>query len=286
MNDPVLAIDIGGTKILVALAQGGAVLDRLVLPTPRGASAEQWCDAVSDAVAPWKGRYAHAGAAVTGAIRQGRWYAVNPETLPVPAGFDLSGQLARRLGVPVHCANDAHAAAWGEYRHGAGQGRDLAFVTISTGIGGGLVIGGKLVEGLSGLAGHVGLLPTPAETGPTPIENLTSGRWLAAAAVGRAGDARGVFAAADAGAGWARELIEQSLDRAASVLQTLQWIVDPEVIVIGGGIGLAPRYFAGLGARLDTVHATRLVPARLGGDAGIIGAADLAVTLGAGWRAG
>jgi predicted NBD/HSP70 family sugar kinase len=277
MSDPVLAIDIGGTKILAALVSGAYVIDRRVLATVRGASAEQWCDAIAEAVAPWKGRYAQAGAAVTGAIRQGRWYAVNPETLPVPAGFDLADQLANRIGVPVHCANDAHAAAWGEYRHGAGQGRNLAFVTISTGIGGGLVLGGKLVEGLSGLAGHVGLLPAPGEGGLTRIENLTSGRWLATAAAGRASDARAVFAAAEAGAGWARDLIDQSLDRAANVLQTLQWVIDPDVIVIGGGIGLAPRYFAGLRQRLDTVHATTLVSAQLGGDAGIIGAADLAI---------
>lgn len=278
-NKPVLAIDIGGTKILAALVVEGVVVDQRLLATPRGEDAEGWCDAVAEAAAPWRGQYDIAGAAVTGAIREGRWYALNPETLPVPYGFDLAAQLGRRLEVPVHCANDAQAAAWGEYRRGAGQGRDMAFVTISTGIGGGLVLGGRLVEGHSGLAGSIGLLPNREGGTETASENLSSGRWIAAAAAGRAEDARGVFAAAQVGEDWARQIIETSLDRSAALLRILQWVVDPEVIVVGGGIGLAPGYLAGLRERLETRPATLLAPALLGGNAGIVGAAELAAAL-------
>lgn len=276
-TDPVLAIDIGGTKIMVALVRNGTVLDRHLSVTPRDADAEGWCDAIADAAARWRGQYVHAGAAVTGGIRDGHWFALNPETLPVPQGFDLAGNLGQRLGVQVHCVNDAQAAAWGEYRHGAGQGKDMAFMTISTGLGGGLVLGGRLVQGLSGLAGHIGLLPTTTPDGETAVENLMTGRWIAKASDGRASDARGVFAAAEAGQPWARDILEASLQRAGVVLRTLQWIVDPDVIVVGGGMGLAPLYFEGLRQRLDPAHQTRLVPAHLGADAGIVGAAELAL---------
>lgn len=273
-----LAIDIGGTKILVALVRDGMVLERRQVETPRDGGGDAWCAAIADAAAGWRGQYSSAGAAVTGGIRDGRWYALNPETLPVPAGFPLEATLSDMLGLPVHCANDAQAAGWGEYRRGAGQGRDMGFVTISTGIGGGLVLGGKLVSGISGLGGHVGLMPLATVDGSTAIENLCSGRWIAKQAEGRADDARGVFAAAATGADWAREIIDLSMDRAALVLRTLQWLVDPAVIVVGGGIGLVPSYFAGLQQRLASgPHRTELRPALLGGDAGVIGAAELAL---------
>ena len=273
-----LAIDVGGTKILVALVRDGVVLERNQVPTPRDGGGDAWCAAIVDAAAAWHGRYSVVGAAVTGGISDGRWYAVNPETLPVPEGFPLEATLSRMLGLPVRCTNDAQAAGWGEYRRGAGQGHDMAFVTISTGIGGGLVLGGRLVSGITGLGGHVGLLPLATPDGSDAIENLCSGRWVARQADGRAEDARAVFSAAEAGESWAQAILDLSMDRAALVLRTVQWIVDPAVIVVGGGIGLVPSYFAGLRQRLTSgPHRTELRPALLGGDAGAIGAAELAV---------
>lgn len=271
---PVLAVDIGGTKILVALVDGATVLDRVQLPTPRDAGGEAWCAAIAAAALRWRGRFGAAGAAVTGVVAAGRWAALNPETLPVPAGFALQDMLARHLQVPVACYNDAQAAAWGEYRHGAGAGHDMGFVTISTGIGGGLVLNGRLLTGHSGLAGSVGQLPVGGEA----AENLCSGRWMAKAA-GRAEDARGVFAAAEGRADWALAIVAQSVAGSADLVAALQWIADPEYIVIGGGIGMVPSYFSALQARLAAGSSrARLRPARLGGDAGIIGVADLAAS--------
>ena len=274
-----LAIDIGGTKILVALVSDGEVRDRRQLPTPRSADGEAWCAAIAEAAAPWKGQYAVAGAAVTGAIDTGEWYAVNPETLPVPAHFPLAARLEAQLGVLVHCINDAQAAAWGEYRFGSGIGSDMVFMTISTGIGGGIIQGGRLVTGRSGLAGHLGIVPGVGDNGSTPTENLCSGRWMARMAGDRAVDARGVFVAAEAGEAWAKDIIGTSLDRVESLLGIVQWVLDPEVIVIGGGIGLAPGYFEALTSRLSSgVHQTAFRRARLGADAGAVGVADLALT--------
>lgn len=275
-GQPVLSIDIGGTKILVALVDGTNVLDRVMIPTPRDAGGEAWCAAIADASAKWRGRFASAGAAVTGIIADGRWSAVNPETLPVPEGFPLRDTLSRHLEVPVLCVNDAQAAAWGEYRHGAGTGRDMAFITISTGVGGGLVLDGKLLGGHRGFAGHVGQLPVGCEI----AENLCSGRWMARAAAGRAEDARAVFIAADRGLEWAQQIIARSVRGSADLVASLQWIADPEIVVIGGGIGMVPAYFSALQARLAKGPSrASLRLAQLGNDAGIIGVADLAASL-------
>ena len=94
--------------------------------------------------AAWRGRFDRVGAAVTGIVADGRWHALNAGILPVPAGFPIVEALSTRLGCPVLAINDAQAAAWGEYRFGAGAGRDIVFLTVSTGIGGGIVLGGRL----------------------------------------------------------------------------------------------------------------------------------------------
>jgi predicted NBD/HSP70 family sugar kinase len=70
--------------------------------------------------------------------------------------FPLVAELTQRLDVPVTAMNDAQAAAWGDYRHGAGRDCDMVFLTVSTGIGGGIVLGGRLITGRSGLSGHAG----------------------------------------------------------------------------------------------------------------------------------
>src|SRR4029077_15649090 len=96
-------------------------------------------------------------------------------------------------------ANDAQAAAWGEHRFGAGRNEDMVFLTVSTGIGGGIVINGRP---LCGLPGHFGLLRTLSESQSLPFEDGVSGHWIAAQAraVGHDTDAAGVFAAAVSGA--------------------------------------------------------------------------------------
>jgi len=278
---PALAIDIGGTKILVALVAGDKVIERHQLPTPREAGGDAWCAAIVGAARPWMGRYSVAGAAVTGAISDGgRWSALNPDILPIPTGFPLQSTLARHLDVPVLCANDAQAAAWGEYRYGAGGGRDMGFVTISTGVGGGIILGGRLLSGTHGLAGSIGQLPLPGSHGRDAAESACGGRWIAKAAAGRTDDARGVFVAADAGAAWANDIINQSVVGTADLIAALQWIADPEIIVVGGGIGLVPRYFAALEAHLAAGPSRAMLrPAQLGADAGIIGIADLAANV-------
>ena len=278
-----LAIDIGGTKTLVALVDGGAVLGEVETATARDMSPDAWCDAIARAADPWAGRFDIVGAAVTGVIVDGLWSAMNPKTLGVPERFALARELAARLGRPAFCFNDAQAAAWGEHRFGAGEGRDLVFVTVSTGIGGGAIVGGKLLIGRGGLGCSAGL----TWSGPTPqaprIEDISAGRWMAQAAreSGHAAEAPEIFAAARAGQGWASAIVETSADAVANLLVNLQLLFDPPVMVIGGGVGLAPGYLERLRSRFERhpwLCRPALKPAALGRHAGVIGAADLAAS--------
>ena len=246
------------------------------MPTDQAAGPDAWLEAVARHFPASSGLYSRVAVAVSGLVAEGRWSALNPATLRLPADYRLTGRLTELFGVPAFAANDAQAAAWGEYCYGAGEREDLVFLTVSTGIGGGIVLAGRP---LLGLAGHFGLLRSSSATGP--IENDISGRWIAAEAR-RAGHditAVEVFAAAASGQEWADAIITSSARNVALLCADIQLMVDPRRIVLGGGIGLAAgfierveRELTGLQPRLRP----RLVPARLGVRAGVIGIANLA----------
>ena len=205
----VLALDIGGTKLLAALVTDGRVVEEARVPTDISEGPDRLLDAAATLAAPWRGRYRAIGAAVTGLVRDGRWRTLNAATLDLRDWVPLADGLAARLGTPVRCVNDAHAAAWGEYLRGAGAGHDMVFLTVSTGIGGGIVLRGRLLEGLAGSFGQL-----VDETG-VRIEDRAAGRWMAAqaAAAGHPTDAAGVFAAA--GAPWADRILDAAAARAS-----------------------------------------------------------------------
>jgi predicted NBD/HSP70 family sugar kinase len=283
MPEPVLVFDIGGSKILAALVQGPEVLAQASAATNPTAGPEAWLDAGLRLAGPWAGRYASAAAAVTGLVAEGRWSALNSAVLPIPDGFPLEARLSERLGCPVRALNDGQAAAWGEFRWGAGQGADMVFLTLSTGIGGGIVLGGRLLTGRGGLAGHIGVTAPVLDAEPPHVEDGISGRFIAAEARrgGHPVEAREVFAAARDGEAWAEEILALSTIRFARLLANVQLILAPERIVIGGSIGLAPGMIERLRAALDPLPPLRrpvLVPAALGAQAGVVGAADLAQT--------
>jgi N-acetylmannosamine-6-phosphate 2-epimerase/N-acetylmannosamine kinase len=275
----VLALDIGGTKSLLALVRNGTVLDERLARTDGSVGTPAWCAALGAMAADWSGRYDAVGAAVTGLVRDGAWSALNPGTLAVPDGTPLLSMLRRTFGVDgVVMCNDAQAAAWGEYRFGAGRGRDTLFITVSSGVGGGIVRGGSLVTGRNGLAGSVGQVRDAAGQ---RFETRASGFGLGAAAQaqGRPADPRAIFAADAAGESWATALIAAAARDMAAMLVNLQALIDPEVIVLGGGIGLLPAYRKRIEQALSEAPALlrpRLAAAALGTHAGILGIADLA----------
>lgn len=275
---PVLAIDIGGTKILAGFVRGVEVSEETVIPTDRNDGPDGWIKTIVDRYRGSGIRYRAVAAAVTGLASDGRWSALNRATLAIPDAYPLADRLSEAFGVPATIANDAQAAAWGEYRFGAGQTQDTVFLTISTGVGGGVVLNGHL---LSGLAGHFGLLRSPSGDGASPFEDEVSGRWIAAQAKagGHEIDVPAVFAAAKRGEPWAESVLSISAHKVALLCQNLQFAYDPDRIVIGGGIGLAAGFIERVRARLPRLGPRlepTLVPARLGARAGLIGVAALA----------
>lgn len=275
-QDLVLAYDIGGTKSLAALVRGGEVLDRrTVSTTGTDVGSAAWLDMLIDLAGDWRHEADRAALALTGTIHDGVWRGLNPKTLVIPEDFRLGDELARRLGLSVVAANDAQAAAWGEYRHGAGMGRDMLFITVSSGIGGGAVLGRKLLIGRNGVAGSVGQLGVMRR-----LEDRASGFAIAraAGALGRPADTRAVFADAASGEAYAIEIVDNAARELAAGLADTQLLLDPEVVVIGGGVGLLPQFQAALRqamADLPAYARPEMVPAQLGADAGVVGAAAL-----------
>lgn len=274
--ETVLALDIGGTKMLAALVAGQHVVEISRMPTPAGADPEEWLAALFGEIPAWRGRYRKVGVAVSGIVDDGLWSPLNRRTLDIPDRFPLVASVRRLSGCDaVLAANDAQAAAWGEYSFGAGQGVDMVFLTISTGIGGGIVVNGRL---LGGLAGNFGQFRGLDDTSAT-LEDSVTGRWMAAqAAMHRPGaTARDVFEAA-ATHGWAKDIVATSARRTATLCRNIQVALDPARIVIGGGIGLAPGYLDAVREALSSLP-PRLVPrlhaATLGESAGVVGIASL-----------
>lgn len=287
---PVLSVDLGGSKILAALVRGREVLAEAEVATDRMAGPDTWLQRIAEIARPWAGTYARAGFSVTGLVAGGCWRALNPGTLNIPQDFELQARAEALLGVPVVLANDAQAAAWGEFAFGAGDGCDLVFLTVSTGIGGGVVAGGRLLSGRGGLAGSFGQLLPFSEEGASRFEDGASGRWIGAegARIGLAdSDARAVFTAAARGNARAEAIIARSAGCIARLCHGIQFMFDPDRIVIGGGVGLAPGYLDRVTralAHLDPLVRPEPVAARLGRDAGIIGMADLALVKSNNWE--
>jgi N-acetylmannosamine-6-phosphate 2-epimerase/N-acetylmannosamine kinase len=278
---PVLAFDIGGTKTLAALVRNGAMIDRRVVPTSSAAIASPaWFDNLAAIADGFETTPTHIAAAVTGNVDNGIWSPLNRDTMSLPEATPIIAELERCFNRPASACNDAQAAAWGEYRFGAGRGMDMVFVTISSGIGGGIVLDGRLLRGRGGLGGSIGQ-QRGAPAGER-LETHASGFAVAAAAerLGHAVDARGVLEAADAGAAWATKIVDRAVDLAVDALADLQLIVDPDCFVIGGGLGLATAFHNRLQQRLARFESRlrpHIVRAQLGADAGALGVADLAL---------
>lgn len=287
-----LVIDLGGTKILAALVDGARILERAETPTDRQVGPDGWLAQIATLVEAWAGRYTCLGITVTGLVHNDRWSPLNRATLDLPDNYPLAKQAKIVLGLEPTLANDAHAAAWGEYCHGAWAVRDagdgeqsitqshaMVFLTVSTGIGGGVVLDGKLLIGRHGLTGHFGQIISSDHHGP--LEDRVSGQWMArqAAQAGHGVDARGVFEAAKSGQNWASAIVATSAERLALLCQNIQLMFDPNLIVLGGGIGLADGYLQRVTTHLATLPLhirPTLARAALGADAGAIGIAALA----------
>jgi glucokinase len=309
---PTIGVDVGGTKILGGVVdEQGKVLEelRVVSPATDVAAIE---DAITGLVVELAGRHAveAVGVGAAGYIDKSRSVVMFAPNLAW-RDLELRTELEARTGLPVVVENDANAAAWGEFRYGAGEDvDDLLLVTVGTGVGGGVVLDGLLHRGAFGVGGEIGhmrVVPDGILCGCGNrgcLESYGSGTALV----------REARAAAAAGSRPARTLLDRAggdpasitgpmitecaqagdafcLDQLAGLgtwlgdgIASLAAILDPAVVVIGGGGSAAGDLLldpirAAFGGQLTGRGHRPLAEIRLavlGNRAGLIGAADLA----------
>ncbi|WP_141578243.1 ROK family protein [Actinomadura sp. WMMA1423] len=311
----VLAVDIGGTKLAAALVEpDGRVTahDRAPTPNAPGVDGEElWAalEALLGALVSAAGDPPLAGVGV-GCGGPMTWPAAEVSPLNIPAwrGFPLRERLrARYPGLPVRIHNDAICVAIGEHWLGAGRGHDNVLgMVVSTGVGGGLILGGRLVNGASGNAGHIGHVIV--EPGGPPcgcggrgcLEAVARGPGLVAWAREQgwrpgSADATGVELTDDARRG--DPVAGAAMRRAGRALgiaiASATHLCDLEVAAIGGGLSQAGRLLFdpleeafGEHARMEFARRLRIVPAELGQTAGLVGAAALVYAQDRYWSAG
>jgi glucokinase len=307
-----IGVDVGGTKIAAgAVDLGGRIVEKVRVSTP-ATSAQAVEAGIVEAIRLLQKRHqvTAVGVAAAGFVDEKRSTLRFAPNLPM-AERPLRDLIGTQVDLPVVVENDANAAAWGEHRFGAGRGvSDVVLITVGTGLGGGIVLDGRLLRGAFGVAGefgHVRLVPDglPCGCGNRGCwEQYTSGsaliREARALALGRpdraarllalsGGDpgaitGRMVTQAAEAGDRTARELLAEVGRWLGEGIADLANVLDPAVVVVGGGVSeagdllLEPArraYRTMLSAREHRPH-LRIHAAELGNDAGLIGAADLA----------
>jgi fructokinase len=293
-----IGVDLGGTKIeAIALGADGTILARHRVPTPVGDYAGT-LDAVASLVGTIEqqlGCHGSVGVGTPGAISSRTGVIKNSNSI-VLIGKRLDQDLAAKLQRPVRLANDANCFALSEAVDGAGAGARVVFgVILGTGVGGGVVVERKILVGRNDIAGEWGHnplpWPRPDELPGAPcycgkagcIETFLSGPGLARAYQAKTGDpltAAEVADAAAAGDPVANACLDLYADRLARALTAVINIVDPDVIVLGGGLSNIARLYDELPARIagyafsDAID-TPIVRARHGDSSGVRGAAWL-----------
>jgi glucokinase len=303
---PVLALDIGGTKLAAALVDAaGAVLRRAEAPTPAAEPGQR--TAVSDTLIELakqvcgEQRPQAVGLASAGPINLVTGTA-SPVNIPSWRAFPLRETVAQAFsGARTVLVGDAVAAAVGEHWRGAGRGAEAMLgIVVSTGVGGGLILEGRAYPGPTGNAGHFGHIPTDLEPvrcacGMTGcVEALASGpsmvRWALRQGWRAAGeedpshaDARALTQDARAGHSVALAAFDRAADALACGIVGSAALVDLDLVVVGGGVAAAGpvlldplRRHLQRRAQLDFVQRVRALPGTLGRDAGLIGAARCA----------
>ncbi|WP_054308416.1 N-acetylmannosamine kinase [Mesorhizobium sp. 1M-11] len=285
-SEAVLAIDIGGTKIAFGEVVGDRIDSRRQVPTPRSGGGDALVDAIVTELGGFK--CDAIALATTGIVSNGKITALNPITLPIEDNYPLAARLEAATGLVPLVVNDAQAAAWGEYRYGAGRGcRNFMFITVSTGVGGGVVLEGHLQVGANGLAGHIG--HTRVSSGRSAcgcgrkgcLETIASGTAIAlnySNKVGQKATAPEVFDAATAGDAIAQAVLEDAAAALAEAFANTVATVDLDLVAIGGGVGLAAGFADRVRRHFEAFPVAfrrPIVTAQAGADAGMIGVADL-----------
>jgi glucokinase len=315
MSESVLTIgvDIGGTKVLGGVVDSkGNILATHRAATPKSGGAELTATVIEVInILKQAHNVAAVGISAAGFVSSNREVMLATPNIAGWNGVNLHDEISAAVNLPVVLENDANAAAWGEAVFGAGEGaKQVMILTIGTGLGGGLVVDGQLHRGAFGIAaefGHMRVVPGGDQCGcgargcfeqyasgsalvkhakKLIDEDKVAGAGMLALADGRIEDLIGahITSAAQAGDKLAIRAFEITGEWLGAGIATLSVVLDPEVVVIGGGVVeagellMAPtraaieRYMPFAGKH----PYPKLVAAALGNDAGLVGAADLA----------
>jgi glucokinase len=285
-----IGVDVGGTKIATGVLRGDELQDRHVQPTPE-TGWEAVLDVIAAQILDLQSRHPDArliGVGIPGPLNSDR---TRVKFAPNIYGFTdvpMVDGLLERLSQRIVLENDAKAAALAEAHLGAARGTESSvYVTVSTGIGAGIVLNGRLWRGRHGVAGELGHI-TVMPGGPVSgagldgaLEAVASGTAIArdaSYALNRDVSTAEAFTLAQQGHPGVRRVIAQAMKHIGVALADLQKVIDPEVFVIGGGVASVGDYFFhGVQAAADE-YVKGFAPvtirrAQLGPDAGVIGAA-------------
>ncbi|MEV7689832.1 ROK family transcriptional regulator [Streptomyces bungoensis] len=289
----VAVVDLDGTVVARAdvrnRARASAALTALVVDTARQVIGDSGVDPA---------RVVHGVIGTPGVYDEQRRRVRYAMHLPGWGRAGLVDRMREELGVPLEVHNDANLAALGEYTYGVGAGSRLfAYILIGTGLGMGIVSGGRLFAGAHGLAGEIGFLPWPGRRGPETaeastrqgreperLEDAVSGTAVVEAArrFGMSGQltAKAVFDAARQGDPAALRAVELEGERIAHTVAAAAAVLDPDLVALGGGVGHSVDLLLGpVREHLRALTPLRpvIAPSRLGEDAVLLGAAATAL---------
>jgi glucokinase len=298
MSDPILALDIGGTKIAAGIVDAdGTLVHHAKLPTPDEDAEAVWTvvdTLITEALAAAGGRVRGVGIASAGPIDLPSG-TVSPINITAWQRFPIVDRVSEVVGAPVRLGGDGLCMALGERWRGAGRGAQfLLGMVVSTGVGGGLVLDGAPYDGRTGNAGHVGHVVVDPDGGPCScggrgcVETIAAGPRMAQWARDNGwdapaeADAKELADAAYAGHPVALRAFYRGGIAVAAMIASVGAVCDLDLVVIGGGVARAGKLLfdplrdaLATYARLDFLRGLRVLPAELGGDAGLVGAAAL-----------
>ncbi len=298
-----IGVDLGGTQIRAAVVtETGEIIERVALPTP----AKEGPDAVLAQILKATQKLSDSsnqmpiGVASPGPLDTKRGITLG---LPTIVGFDhfpFGDRLQETFGRKVHLTHDGMAAAVGEWKFGAAQGyNDFVYVTVSTGIGGGVISGGKIMEGRKGMAAHVGHILIEKDgalcncgrrgcweayaSGPA-FEKRTHALLRASShsVLNEASTAKEIFAAAAAGDVFATEMVDSEAELLGIGIVNILHAYDPALVVLGGGVSQNfERLKTGItqtiqNSAMAAFKDVAIKPAQHIGNSGLLGAAALA----------
>jgi glucokinase len=306
-----VGIDFGGTRVKMGLVdEAGVILERFEFATSEAGTLQPWLDHVRlgiDRFRRGKRRLIGIGVGVPGFTDFKRGFIHNLTNVPGWSSVYLARIMQRRFGLPAFVENDVNAMAAGECAYGAGCGhRQAVFATLGTGVGGGILIDGQLYRGAYSMAGEIGHICIQMKGHKTPegvggLETYVGNRQVTSYAVRalRAGrrsliralvkgnladiSPRIIAQAANREDPLALGIFDYVADCLATAFASVTYVLQPEVIILGGGVAQSGRVLFDplrrhLRERLSPYFAKRIkvIPAKLGDRAGMIGCAALA----------